>query len=97
MIVTRDHVLRAQIKEWKDLRTLVLPKKCCVAGSHIVGQQWDGRTDEGKGNGFRKSHIRQKVNFNATCISRGGAARTTCPNKAVSMPPSTATGPKNWV
>src|ERR1051326_8077921 len=36
----------------------------------------------------------QNRNFSAACITLGGAALTTCPNKGVVMPPSTAVGPK---
>lgn len=40
-------------------------------------------------------HSCQNRNFSAACITLGGAALTTCPNKGVVMPPSTAVGPKN--
>jgi hypothetical protein len=39
----------------------------------------------------------QKVNLSAACIRRGGAALTTWPNKALSMSPFTAAGPKKFV
>ena len=37
----------------------------------------------------------QNMNLSAACISRGGAAFTTWPNKVFVTPPSTADGPKN--
>ena len=39
----------------------------------------------------------QNVNLSAACIRRGGAALTTWPNKALSMSPFTAAGPKKFV
>jgi hypothetical protein len=43
----------------------------------------------------RSLYSYQNVNFSATCMRRGGAAFTTCPNRLLDLSPSTATGPKN--
>ena len=50
--------------------------------------------------GYRPPATRRPLhqrNLALTCISRGGAADTICPNVALPMFPSTDAGPKNWL